>query len=899
MGLREAIALRRHRVTSRAEIDHRRVIGASGSIDYGYDTVVATATLELKDRPSWLQVGQRVQIWLGWNGFVVSSLVGEIEDDGRKAWPHSKTIKCVGAMRKAERKTPTEVTYSSQSARTMVSDLLDKAGVDHVDIEGDDTTLATVVDITLAKGQSYWDLIQQIDAPWLCRTYDSPPDGIVKRRTITAIPTAGAAWAYTYPGNVLEIDRPLSRRTVKNRVEVFGLDGTTASRRGDSPYVDPDHDEIHEVRSDYIETDGICSDVALLQMPSVNRLTEQITITVAGNPLLHPGDTVSLQAATLGIATATPFWLKHITHTWGEDHFNSQLVLEGGYGEAGYELPKPPIPMFTFVVTKERFSVGGVPGTYYVVSCDASSTTDPDSDASSLTYAWANNKNADTGTAVYYATRFTEAQMGGTPKPTITLTASDGTNNASLTLTIDADIEQVLVENLYSAESAQAGATPDGGVNWKANAISATCTPEIAGEDHSYFGAGVNLYYTDDWLATAPTLVHTFGAAINWIWICETDANRVTVGLADGTVSHTNNASAGAGATWATLYSHASAVNCVVEAYTGGDYWVLVGGQVLMNNAVQWQLDGDYTAKRLALSFFSHYAGGDNGVTAQVKRMDGVVVGWPGGYSPATVLGLTHHIYDDILYAADEAGNFYRKPADSDPPAFAYVSNIGGGPVYHLIRDGSNPMLLYAACRDGIYKTYDGGVSWYLMRDLTGAGLDGLMIGYGSAPWMQITPVTVVSDSTAKAKTLWNGSGNDDPPDGWRDAGFDDSGWAAAVVTVHAPNEPPAGSESIWSSLNPLNNAEQALVRRTFAIGAGVVTSATLTVRFDDECLGFWINNIYILNDTTSSPGGIDPEVTVNINPQILLAGATNCIAVHGKNVYAAGAYIAWKLEIS
>ncbi len=895
MTLATEIAKRNHKPTIAVWIDNRRVYGVKGRIVFSVRARVALCTLTLKTRPSWLQFRQRVEVSLGYNGLTRRRFTGFVEDDGRKVWPYSKTITAAGYMRWAERKSPAIVTYSSQTAQTIIADLLSRAGVPYRSIGGDNTTLGTVEDIVLGKRQSYADLIEQIDAPWLCRTFDWLPDGTVRRMQLTELPAAAAKWAYTYPGNVLSLDNPLTVREVRNRVEVKGLDDVEAYRRSDSPYVDAAHDEIHEVNSDLIETNGIADVVALLQMPTVNRLTRKVTLRVAGNPLLDPGDTISLDAPTVGINSEN-LWLEEISEAFDEGGYFSQLTLTGGAGEAGYPI-YPPIATFGLKVTKEAFDAGAGVTVYYTVMCDGSASSSPE--GKTITYAWSNDVTADTGTATTYAFKLTAAEFAAGCNVTLTVTDTSSEDDTLVRSVSDTDGEEgTIVRTMYLARETEAEATPDAGENWTTDtAVDATRTPEIAGDGHSYFNDGAALYYTDNCLGST-TLVHTFADTITAIWINEVNADRVAVGCADGKVLTTEDASSLAAATWTEQADYASSI-----AWVGWSYdnvlWVGVDNQIIANGVVQWELDAGYTVERLTLSFVAHYASGSDGSDAQVKRQDGVVVTWPAGYTPVRAT-ITHHILDDILYAADDSGYFYRKPAGSDPPAFEYVTDIGGGECYHLMRDGTNPLVLWAACANGLYKTYDGGEHWYLMR----AGKT-LMVGYGSAPWTVVTPITVYSlptatDPNVKALSLWNGSSNDAAPANWRDASFDDSGWAAAVEASSDHGVlSDASAKPIWPTALPANNAEQCLIRQAFALSAGVVTSATLTIRADDECVGLWINGVFVWYDATSDPSDLDDEMTISLNPSIFRPGETNIIAAQGKNVYTSKAWMAWKLEVS
>lgn len=879
-----AIQARKHRPYSIVTIDGQRVYGVRARIRHGFGLPtegggqnVATCELTFSHRPTWIQFRQRVEVSLGWtdgsNTILRRRFTGYIEDDGASAWPQRQVVGAVGYLKLADRKTATEVTYATApggaGAKSIISAILTDAGITDQSIDGDDTTLGTVEDIVLGARETYSSLIQRINRPWLCVVFDWMPTGTVRRMTITGLPAGSPAWTYTYPGNVAAIENPTTIRDVRNRVEVVGLDECSAYRRADSPYVESGHDEIQEVYEDIVESDGVAADVALIWMPSVNRITRRVRIRVPGNPLLLAGDTISLTAAGLAVPiNGENLWLGEIDEDFGDQGYWMWLTLYGGIGESGYPIYYP-IADFNYKIVVEKFDAGSGPTVYYIVHCDGTASSSPD--GSALTYAWSNDQTADVSSTSSYDFILTQAQIDGPCTVTLVVTNSSGESDTMvkpLPTSTDPTIE---VRKLYLALETDAAATPDGGVTWNTATDNATCTPEVAGEDHSYFGVGAVLALTEDYLATALSTIHTFtGTTITSVWTNEVNIDKVVVGCANGSVWTTSNASAKASSTWLQIASYASAINAVIWGWDG-TIWVLVGNQVIAGGAVQWNLDAGYTVKRLALSFNAHYAAGDNGAGAvQVKRNDGYPLTFEAGHAVARLGGLTHHIGKDILFAGDDQGRMWRKAEGSTE--FSHVADIGGGEVFHMIRDGTNPQILWAACNSGLYKCFNSEAAtpvWYQER--TGKTL---MVGYASAPWEMTQPVTVVSDETSKSLDLWNGSGNDAPPADWKQSSYDDSAWPAALVV--ATSKITTASE-IWLPTPPVAGGEL-LFRKTFDAGAGRITTANLQYTASPEIIGLWLNSVYLGNKVG------DPETITSlaVNPGIIKP-TNNVLATHAK----------------
>lgn len=84
----------------------------------------------------------------------------------------------------------------------------------------------------------------------------------------------------------------------------------------------------------------------------------------------------------------------------------------------------------------------------------------------------------------------------------------------------------------------------------------------------------------------------------------------------------------------------------------------------------------------------------------------------------------------------------------------------------------------------------------------------------------------IVTDTTWKGLTLWNGLSNNAAPSGWQNVGFNDSAWSAALAVGvnHSP------STSIWSNPRDSVSGQIALFRKVFTLAFSVpVGSAIIT----------------------------------------------------------------------
>lgn len=754
--LKALVGAYQHAPCSRVLINGTAVEALGIDIDMGYDTVSAAATITLATVPSWLAFRQSCEIRLGYDGHLEAvTFWGIIEDDGRGYFPFTNEIKAVGRLRLAQYDYPSEVSYTAQTDTVIVNDLLERAGITsgQRNVTGEGATFGVAEDVVLREGEPTWSLINRLDQVTGYKTWDNP-DGVVQRRLISGIPTASASWTYTEGTNVLSIDRSRSSSAVRNKVVVNGLplyDGTYAHeiRQADSAYVpDPPRYYAMQFSDDLIEDQDYAGTVGSRLMLRYNRLKDEIDLEVPGNPLVHPGDTIGVVSDRVGI-TASNYWLKHIRHRYDASGFTTRLTLEGGLGDAGYDPELDPVAAFTWACDRETLDLSGTATAVYTLTCDGSPSYDPDGEPGALNYSWSNNQNATGGTAVTYSTYFTAAQIGGTATVSLTVTDADA-NTDTLTQTITGGTANTLARTLYVAGGASAYATPDGGAAWREYAPAGDTiisTPEGAAIDgstsYSYFGGqGGALYYTADALATTPLVHHSFGSPIECIWINETNRDRVAVGLYNGQIHATGDASAGTAATWAQLKSYANPVYWVAESpLQDGQYWVCTGNELrisfdgLATDAAYATFPAG-TARHIANSFMGNFVNAFVPSGGTPVRDDADQAYGLAGTLSALWGCATHHLYDDRLWYAGGTGHWYERGPGS--ASFAYVSSIPDtagtacGTVNHMVRDPGNQNVTYVAAEDGLFKTWDGGLTFARMLNLTAAGKRGLQVGVGS-----------------------------------------------------------------------------------------------------------------------------------------------------------------------
>jgi len=764
MAYLDSWAAPEHTPTVQAYLDSRPIPSGTivdiPSIHFSLIGSVATASVRLSEVPSWYAPRQRLEIRHRWDGFPEVAFVGTVPDDGLNLT--TMTLAAQGEMARAEAEVSDAlgIAWSSKTELEIIEDCLTDCGIVAYDLQGDTITLGTIEDVTLTDGQGYGSKINEIDQCFEHQTFDCR-DGVVRRRLFTGVPTSGVAFAFDESTNVVgEPNLERLTRGVRNRVVVRGHPdgeagaGAYAARQADSSYVpDPPRYRVFNFQSSLIETNATADDpVAVRKMERYNRRPMQLRFRTPFNACLIPSMTISFAStklARLGYTSPSNFCIVDLENSHTASGSWSDITAEGGVGDAGFATGRPPIAGFTFSILKKSVVIAAVTTVIYVVTCQ-STTVDLDSPPSDVTLAWSNNKNADVGSEEFYSTWFTQAEIDDATVPAITLLATDGdANTDSITQEITDESPPTVIRQFFHAFYSRAEATSDG-ANWNewtpSGGAHVLCTPPYAPGDPAtaagtgYFGLDDGrLVVTEDFLTSAPTLMHTFGSAVNCVWCNESDPERVLVGLENGEVWLTTDASSGAAATFTLLRTFTNPVVWVEES------GFVIGQIRVCEGETEWISDnllgGVYagatwaggTACKVALSEVAgNWACAIDAVGGEpVKEELGDAQVLP--TNPTDVRAITTDIARDRVYALERDGDTYRKLEDDSWEARTAIPGATG--VNHAVRDGDLADVIYACDQTaGLMESDDGMGSWLTMREGNGTTLQSMMVGYVSIP---------------------------------------------------------------------------------------------------------------------------------------------------------------------
>ena len=434
-------------------------------------------------------------------------------------------------------------------------------------------------------------------------------------------------------------------------------------------------------------------------------------------------------------------------------------------------------------------------------------------------------------------------------------------------------------------------------------------TPEGGDITFTLFGtdAGELYYASHGLLEMTPHLVHTFPDDVKCVWINETDRDRCVVGLADGTVWATTDASLVETSTWTELAEFAAPIEWVAESPEQiGQYWVCSGRYLYVsfdNLATSFALatfpEGS-TSRKISNSYFGNF------VCASVPEGESPVR-WADGDQALVmpvlatpiedVRAITHHLYQPITWFCDVLGRFCRVDSDLSVTLVSTITDTFAtiGNVNHMIRDTVNQAVIYVACDNGLLKTYDGGLSWVMLRDYSTAGDTGHMVGVGSLALPVSTPadpswIRLREPDVEIATISLNLGTGGTPPAGWSDRAFDDSTWDEAAIglmwhTTRNAMGDDLASFPVWVPEGVAKD-QQTLFRRHFTLAYGTVTDATLLYNADDNMDEIWINGTQVLTADAypGDGGGINSRLVLDPSAVTWYPSEDNVIAIKASN---------------
>lgn len=301
----------------------------SVNVSDSYSAATATATINCLN--SSLDVGDHVDVYLGYTGNNDRVFSGYVKQVNRSQSPTQYEITCANAMIRAVDyfivSTNPSQPFSRQniSAEHLVRDIMALAGLTNFTSGSSGFTFMTQgepLEVNLTSSYDYSKFIADIIAwhVW------ADNDGKVHFEDRPPFPDGDSSVATLSNSNLLSVSYFRSDRDLRNRVVVYGREGIYAEAKSASPYLPGGfYKSVVIAAPAVISTQGQASSAASYNLAKLNRLTIGGTASVIGDPSISCRSCVNVSKADIGMSGQ--FFVYACEHEWGNDGYKTNLDL--------------------------------------------------------------------------------------------------------------------------------------------------------------------------------------------------------------------------------------------------------------------------------------------------------------------------------------------------------------------------------------------------------------------------------------------------------------------------------------------------------------------------------------------------------------------------------------------
>lgn len=640
--------------------------------------------------------------------FYYSTYVG---DNGGQFAVHEYAS--LDALHSAHPETNGNITSEGVLAEAVVQWLLHMSGLDEGSEIQVDSTNFFIGDISPVTFHvtSVYDALSQIceligwyvycDVGGVCR---------FKKRPRTA--SGYSVWTYDTKSkyNVISANMSSSNTDLRNYVEVHGASGIKVIKRASSPYLGDTPYRGVLVANDLIDTSGIATFIAGRILNDLNRLRENASIEVDGNPYIFPGQSIRLETKPANGV----FMVETVSSSMSADAGYKMNIGASSY--PGDTLEEDDGDIEAVATVLQVVSIGDPT---YLVLFDGSSSYSNRGPIVSYDWTFPDPIYNKYGSASQVWAAFEESTITGGNSAAMTLTVYDEAGNTdTLTsgITLEALVSQspLMYRHLYAALTTKGVGSQDGGGTWNTVQIPALSVAASNYDDnatytttgYALFGTSDGKIYKTEDFAQSVREVTTLGGRVTHVHIAELSASRCLASTSDGEVYRSTDK----GETWTLVHNFGEPVKQAEFGYQDFNYMTVItegnrpGAYITIDAGATWIHLTDFGDKEM-----NWYAGGAS--TPYFAHTQGVVASRPApdpllfpASGTANVVAMTVNLDDDAgVMVVDNTGQHWNLVSGVFNPTAYNGDNI----TRHMVRDGDIPPLVYYATVEGVYKSLD------------------------------------------------------------------------------------------------------------------------------------------------------------------------------------------------
>ena len=316
-----------------AELLDCDVTATSGiiSITFQDSHVAPTSTATITAISTSLDIGDSVEVELGYQGDTFLALTGFVKNVEYKEPEREYSITCSNVLARAidffiASDNP-DAPFSRQNitAEDLIGDLLELAGITDYDPDSTSFTFAinNPVEVNLTPCYDYCHFLADI----IAFTIFADTDGTVKLIDRRPYPVGGDTSNYTFTvDDVIEATYEKSDLNIRNKVIVYGSAGISATESASSPYLPAGfYRTVVVAAPGVIDSQGMAQQSAEYNLELLNRLTQKVNLSVLGRTGVVPRTIATVTLPDIGVTG--DWYVFSVEHNWSKAGYITNLEL--------------------------------------------------------------------------------------------------------------------------------------------------------------------------------------------------------------------------------------------------------------------------------------------------------------------------------------------------------------------------------------------------------------------------------------------------------------------------------------------------------------------------------------------------------------------------------------------
>lgn len=303
------------------------------SVSYSDSHVAPTSNVVIVAVTTSLDIGDSITVHIGYSGDNFKVLTGYVKNIEYSEPERKYTITAANVLIRAVdffiASSDPENPFSRQniSAEDLIQDLLELSGLTSFDMENTSFTFAinNPVEVNLTGCYDYCKFLANI----IAYTLYADNDGVVHLINRRPYPVGAEPADYTIDstdGDIIQNTYEYSDHDLRNKVIVYGSAGIHAEESEPSPYLPPNfYRTVVVAAPGVIDSQSMAQQAAEYNLELLNRLTQKVTITLAGRTGIVPRTIADVDLP--GIGVTGKWYVYSVAHDWSKAGYTTTVEL--------------------------------------------------------------------------------------------------------------------------------------------------------------------------------------------------------------------------------------------------------------------------------------------------------------------------------------------------------------------------------------------------------------------------------------------------------------------------------------------------------------------------------------------------------------------------------------------